>query len=987
MAGICWSRFRALGFAVLFFAAHLAAPLSAQTPDVNPRIAQQQLKDRGFDIGMVDGVWGPRSVRTLQDFQRSVGLPASGRLDATTMERLAREPFRIPAPGPVRSEPLPPPARPPEVQRPVQASPPAIIQPPIALPDPPQPVLQPQPPVAERVTQPSLHIPTYPTSSRSTSDGVGLIGKLIVGIVLLLALRGAFGWLRRNAAESKAAAAKATTGERTADIASIRRNPGQTSATSNNNLWRRGSNSGEFANRLAAYDSAVSEVLGHHPAQSGQGAITISIQVDPLRDPLAPVRSRSGFFRTSDDARPVQADWKAPGAVVEVAGVRITGGLIYVGTSLPRRDRYGQENCLINPNLPVARSADTDGQHLSYWPSYEELKPSSRRASLEWLASPRTDPATPIGYVFLYFYGLERRLMLETIATDESAGLIAEVRRLLAIYGDNHSFNRYANALLSAHGLRSGATVSEGDLQGRGFEVPIGLLVALGLRAKEKRVIEPDLLLAFARAHPETRVRTPAERARAEHRELFVKAVEAAFPEGVILKGWGKLPKLKATYRAASGSFEIDLLPPKHGLPDLTNMFEPMPTIRRLFEECSDQLDRYSRELGRSKGMTPTLATVARLPVALREAAAARLAGRPIEKVAEWAASGSAVDAPTLAAALGVDLPAVTDKSVLRELANILAPLGFGLTDDPQFALRKPRTGTPISIFALDAMRDVLDAPGESFRFAQVTLALGLIAAAVDGALSPQETALLARQVAATPSLSDNEKRRLFAELRAHAADPLTLSDIKTRLKKAPPDVRERLAENVISLAAADGAVDAREVTFIEKLFRQIDLDVSDVYNRLHAKLADTADRDGHSVAGLSATAGGAKSNTVDLARLAAIRAETAGTTAVLSTIFAEDDEPEAPASSNSELAASDIEHDGLDRRHHALVLELCDRGEWSRVEFEQVVRSAGLMPGAALSVINEWALDRFDELLIEVNESIMIHRDLLPADFLRENA
>jgi uncharacterized tellurite resistance protein B-like protein len=986
MAGITCSHFRALGFLVLLFAVHFVAPLCAQSPDLSPRTAQQQLKDRGFDIGAVDGVWGPRSARLLQDFQRSVGLPASGRLDPTTMERLAREPFRIPAPGPVRTEPLPPSVRVPDVPRPAEASAPVVTQSPVQMSAPNQSVPQPQPPIAERVAQPTMPTPSYPMSSRSTSDGVGMVGKVLVSLVLLLALRGVFGWLKRNAAESKQAASVGT-GEQTADVAPTKRNLGRVATPPNINLWPRGSNDGEFTKRLAAYDSAVSQMVAHHPAQSRESSFTISIQVDPLCDPPAPPKLRSGFFRALDDGQTVQADWKVQGDVVEIAGVRIAGGRIYVGASLPRRDRYGQENCLIHPRLPVARSADTDGQHLSYWPSYAELKPSSRRAFLEWLAGPRADPATPIGYVFLYFYGLERRLMLETISSDEGAGLTAEVRRLLAIYGDNHSFNRYANALLTAHGLHSGASVSEGDLQGRGFEVPIGLLVALGLRAKDNRMVETDLLLAFARAHPETRVRTPAERAHAEHRELFIRAVETTFPDGVVLKGWGKLPKLKAMYRAASGSFETDLLPPKHSLPDLTNMSEPMPTIRRLFEECSSQLDRYSRELGRSKGMAPTLVTIARLPVALREAAADRLSGRPIEKLAEWAKSGSAVEAQELAAILGIDIRTVTDKSGLREMTSILAPLGFGLTDDPQFALRKPRVGAPIAIFALDTMTDILEPPGESFRFAQVTLALGLMAAAVDGALSHRETALLARQVSGTSNLSDHEKRRLFAELRAHAADPLTLSDIRSRLKKAPSDVRKRLAENVISLAVADGAVDAREVTFIEKLFRQIDLDVSDIYNRLHAKLADPVERESHPVIGSLATAVVAKSDAIDLARLAAIRAETAGTTAILSTIFTDDDEPDATAPLNDESASFDIEHDGLDRRHHALVLELCDRGEWNRIEFEQVVRSAGLMPSAAFNVINEWALDRFDDLLLEGEETILVHRDLLPTDFLRENA
>jgi len=53
--------------------------------------AQLALRDAGFDPGRIDGVMGPRTQAALREFQASYGLPQTGRLDATTQERLLAE--------------------------------------------------------------------------------------------------------------------------------------------------------------------------------------------------------------------------------------------------------------------------------------------------------------------------------------------------------------------------------------------------------------------------------------------------------------------------------------------------------------------------------------------------------------------------------------------------------------------------------------------------------------------------------------------------------------------------------------------------------------------------------------------------------------------------------------------------------------------------------------------------------------------------------
>jgi peptidoglycan hydrolase-like protein with peptidoglycan-binding domain len=50
--------------------------------------AQQALKDKGRDPGMIDGKMGPRTRAALTDYQKAEGLKVTGRLDNDTRAKL-----------------------------------------------------------------------------------------------------------------------------------------------------------------------------------------------------------------------------------------------------------------------------------------------------------------------------------------------------------------------------------------------------------------------------------------------------------------------------------------------------------------------------------------------------------------------------------------------------------------------------------------------------------------------------------------------------------------------------------------------------------------------------------------------------------------------------------------------------------------------------------------------------------------------------------
>src|SRR5262249_36205483 len=148
------------------------------------------------------------------------------------------------------------------------------------------------------------------------------------------------------------------------------------------------------------------------------------------------------------------ARWVLPGEPIEIAGLSLPKGMLYVGTGLPAIKEWalGAEPALLDPTLPVdKRSTDFEGRLMSYWPSYSDIHPASRAAYLQWLARGGSPPEAVSGYVSLFSYGLERPLLSHNPRSDtpitEIATIRAEIERLLGIYGSNNPFRRYGSNL------------------------------------------------------------------------------------------------------------------------------------------------------------------------------------------------------------------------------------------------------------------------------------------------------------------------------------------------------------------------------------------------------------------------------------------------------------------------------------------------------------------------------------------------------------
>ena len=146
--------------------------------------------------------------------------------------------------------------------------------------------------------------------------------------------------------------------------------------------------------------------------------------------------SGSPYYRDNKSTNKEPGRWVPPNESIKIGKYTITKGLVYVGGVLKGLDEYSTESSLIDPTIPVDSSRpDYSGEEMGYWPTYLDISASSRAAYLEWLAGDRNDADENIGYVFLYFYGLERRLLVDrangTVDNKELQVLFNEIKRLL----------------------------------------------------------------------------------------------------------------------------------------------------------------------------------------------------------------------------------------------------------------------------------------------------------------------------------------------------------------------------------------------------------------------------------------------------------------------------------------------------------------------------------------------------------------------------
>ena len=653
--------------------------------------------------------------------------------------------------------------------------------------------------------------------------------------------------------------------------------------------------------------------------------------------------------------------------------------MIYLGSE-PRQESWKREGRpFIDPSLPVAKvGTDFSGVGTSYWPSYKDIDPRARATYLDWLGGERADKRIGTGYIFLYFYGLERRFFVDTPDEEEKRLLVVEVERLLAVYGEDHSVRQYLGAFLdAARVVREPAGDAEPRLEKSGYELPLGLRVAIGRMAKEKLPLSADWLLGWYIAHPETRLRTAATRAFSEFRALFALIFDERFPDGLKMRTPKRL--LRAHYASASRAFEVDLRPFLGDVPDISGTSKPLVIAKELVEEAADALDKYSRFLGRNPEGRDTIEAHALLPERLWPL----FPCAEMEDLRRWSEevieTGGLSPVEQVIERLEGVPPEKTGKRQLTGAADALARLSIGMAPDPRFALRSPKLGEPVVLFRLPEGVTALEEVSEKYKNILVAIAMGSFVAHADGTIAAKERSALEARID-TAELSGAERARLLANLQWMLAVPPDLALFRRRLKDSPENIRHELGQVALAMAAADGVIEPGEIKAIERLYKAIGLTSDGVYSDLHALTARsepvTVRRAGEQARGFAIPPPPERDGKVvlDAGRVASLMADTARVSSVLGDIFSDDDPDEDLDETREDLGNG---FQGLDAQHAAFLGELLTRPHWDEAEFATLAGQFRLMQAGALETLNEWSFERFGDVLIEEYEGYDLNPDV----------
>lgn len=673
--------------------------------------------------------------------------------------------------------------------------------------------------------------------------------------------------------------------------------------------------------------------------------------------------------------------WIPRGGSATVHGYA-TGDFVYVGNRLPQLNGYDVEPALINPVLPIDPAhPNTAGDGIDYWPSYSSVSAASRAAFLQWLAGGRKDPHVSISYVFVFFYGLERRVY-EFINgrgsnADEVLAIAHEVARLLGLHATrSQSFASYGGALLDliASIEPRVRTIPRRELVRPGYGVPTRLAIALGEVALAAKPIPANLAYDWVRATQY--LNTPAARCEREFELLFHIRYAKEFGEGMVIKPNKMFVDL--TYRPASAA--LDALALKQGnIPDVTQLARPLAKLAELAQECSSALDPFSRFLGKNPDARESLAAFALLPDELVEgthsADAKALASLVVSRLD---ANGRAhLAAGELLHYVRIANPEKVSKNEAMLLAQSLEKLGYGIEPDV-------RLGGPV--FELDGgvvvFRRLPDCPSsasDEYAIATVCMRLGTIVSAADDDVSDVERALLERHIAETLRLSPGERQRLGAYLAWLLEAKPGTSGMKKRLASLSRDARQHIGNLLVGIATTDGRVEPREMKILEKLYDVIGLDVSDLYRDVHAAHAmddepvmveaPPSAPKGFAIPPKPAPAATTASG-LDMSRVRLKIAETRQVSVLLGRIFVQEEAPPAVAPVAAQVGTIGT----LDAAHSELLRRLAERESWPRDEVERLTAELSLLPDGALETINDYAYATADEPFWEDDDPLAVN-------------
>lgn len=670
--------------------------------------------------------------------------------------------------------------------------------------------------------------------------------------------------------------------------------------------------------------------------------------------------------------------WIKPGESITIKGQTVTSGNFYFGGKLSSLDGYGTEASLVDDSLKVEnKPSNFEDESLGYWPKFSSLTPKGRGAYLSWLSGNRSDPKTPLGYVFIYFYGLERRITVDSIkkAVDDTEFkfLFDEILRLKGIYGSSRSFSNYSTRLMEIMCILRPHAVSHPELEKAPQRDSLLFKHRLATTINTGKPVPAELALAWIRFYPDYNLKKPARRCGYEFSQMFTRLYNKKYGDGIVVKP--NKTRLKIEYHPASSSLH-SLSLPQQDLPDPSNLKAPVNKLIVIADECTTELDAYSRYLAKSDTSQTDIEAILLLPDELSDLGETLGLGK-FKKWADEAIStkNGLVDFEEFWTYTKLPLPVKINKKETELIQSLSQKAGYGIAPDTRYHHAKTSADGKLVLFP-EGHGKYFE-PSKAYSEMGMALRLGAMVAVIDSHVDQAELNLLTQLIDHDTNLSPTEKQSLRAYLVWRLNTPSNITGLKPRLEALGETEKAAVSRILVGVAMADGKIDPEEIKQLEKLYTLLGLDKTLVTRDIHGMSSSKA-----SLQPLSSQSEAISltptSFQLDESILAIHESETKDVQSMLGAIFVED-KPTGESDDSTTDSTTIEKETGIDKQHYALFESLIRKDRWTREEVEVLCRDSGLMVSGALESINDWSFDKVDASVLEEDgDTIYVDQEIV---------
>ena len=689
--------------------------------------------------------------------------------------------------------------------------------------------------------------------------------------------------------------------------------------------------------------------------------------------------------------------WVGNGQSISVQGFTIQSPLTYWSNN-----NYPESSC-IAPALKAEKPGSKDLPPLPYWPQYSGLTPVQRGKYLSWLSRGRNDDLDEIGYAFIFFYGLERRAILDKQDCDI---ILLEVQRLLSRYPGSGSFNSYLNQFTAyVVGSRlGGMTDSAIRTLFPAFDNldDSSIKVVLSWHWSNNLPIQWDLCYSLAKnsvGSPRTNI---IRKAPGLLKLLFCKKFSDQFPDGIPFTS--EYDQFQLNYRPASPSMlQYAGYPGRQGLikplvlpgPHLDS--PPYQALMKIWADSIEEIKPACTKLVKAGGKI-TRDVYSILPETLKEKI-------PHPDLVLWQNFISShqqedgliiVQVSDIARLAGIEQRDTLTSMQSKTITSMVGDFHWIIVPNQTITGSSYKWNDPVVIIPFDEQGLKVS---ENFQSAALVFQIAYGIAASDENVSEIEENYLNNFISDQFSLNAFENRCIRGLLKILKNQPPSLSKIGKRLSKhMVPQQKIALAEFLGEIVLLDDKFVKSEQKALRTVFKALEMDLalSDelIKKFLVGHIPDepvTVQKPGKARKGETIPPPVIKPEfTIDKEKLKRTLEDTQAVQKILASVFElEQDEIvlEFELEVNTPMTpkkATMIEMDvdlpfppetipSLDIKYIAILYDIMKSEELSQDDFTGLARKHNLMPRAAFDDINSWADEELGDFLLEESESRIV--------------